>query len=159
MFADVFAGVLAGGFMVVVTAISGAVGLASFAALCALLVAAFLRVGTGEQQVAEPEATQEATTRSGRECARPAVSLSHQTAVAGPSPTPAVAGPGARRQRLGVVNSDGERVALYASDQYARGLSMRGLVLLPGFGGQGGKLTDLSTLRETWVIAPRHWMN
>ncbi len=61
--------------------------------------------------------------------------------------------PPALRGRLGVIDTDGERVPVFESEQFARGVAMRGMALLYG------KLTDLAQLRETWVVAPKHWMN
>ena len=61
--------------------------------------------------------------------------------------------PSALRRRLGVIDTNGERVPVFESERFARGAAMRGMVLLYG------KLTDLAQLRETWVVAPKHWMN
>lgn len=84
-----------------------------------------------------------------------AAQASNAAAVAAAAPPllPVPAPAPVRRERLGVVQTDGERMPLYTSDTYARGCRMVGLAMV------GGRMSDLEQLRETWVILPKHWMN
>ncbi len=146
----------------VVWVIFGFVLFVAFSAVMALALASGMRACSDESSAPSP-----ATAAAPDVITVPAVPASPAAApendatseAAGPgAETPAMwrsvaPSPPALRRRLGVIDTDGERVPVFESERFVRGSAMRGMVLLYG------KLTDLAQLRETWVVAPKHWMN